>query len=113
MPWPPSVNRYWRHVGGKTLLSAQGRAYSARACAGLVQQKPQEFARFDAPVAATLHFHEPDRRKRDLDNCLKAIFDCLTKAGVWKDDSLVHEFHAFRAAIVKDGLVEVAIRLLG
>ena len=28
LPWPPSVNVYWRHVGAKVLISAEGRAYA-------------------------------------------------------------------------------------
>jgi hypothetical protein len=27
LPYPPSVNHYWRHVGGKTLVSREGRRY--------------------------------------------------------------------------------------
>lgn len=29
LPWPPSVNRYWRAVNGRNILSAEGRAYRA------------------------------------------------------------------------------------
>lgn len=31
----------------------------------------------------------PDRRRRDLDNILKALFDALTHAGLWLDDSQI------------------------
>jgi len=27
LPFPPSVNGYWRNINGKTLISAKGRAY--------------------------------------------------------------------------------------
>lgn len=39
-------------------------------------------------------FFCPDNMKRDLDNMFKVIFDCLTKANVWADDSQVFELNA-------------------
>jgi crossover junction endodeoxyribonuclease RusA len=30
LPWPPSDNHYYRHVGPKVLISRDGRAYRAR-----------------------------------------------------------------------------------
>jgi Holliday junction resolvase RusA-like endonuclease len=31
----------------------------------------------------------PDARRRDIDNYNKALFDALTHAGIWEDDSQV------------------------
>jgi len=27
LPWSPSVNHYWRHFDGRTVISAEGLAY--------------------------------------------------------------------------------------
>lgn len=109
LPWPPSVNRYWRHVGGKTLLSKTGREYKARAVAMLERQKRVGFTTFQDSVGVALVFHAPDSRKRDLDNYFKALFDCVTDSGVWKDDSIVGEIHAYRGGKVRGGEVFMTI----
>jgi crossover junction endodeoxyribonuclease RusA len=38
----------------------------------------------------------PTRRKADVDNFAKCIFDALTRASVIDDDSLVDDFHGHR-----------------
>lgn len=39
----------------------------------------------------------PDRRRRDLDNMPKALFDGLTHAGVWTDDSQIDDLRIVRS----------------
>ncbi|EDG4902102.1 crossover junction endodeoxyribonuclease, partial [Salmonella enterica subsp. enterica serovar Cerro] len=43
LPFPPSVNTYWRHpnkgaFAGKSLISAAGRKFQSTACAAIVEQ---------------------------------------------------------------------------
>ncbi len=86
LPFPPSVNRYYRHVGHRTLLSRAGREYRRKVCsllAGRVQQP------LSIPLQAELHLYPPDRRKRDWDNFQKGIWDALQHAGIYFDDSQV------------------------
>ncbi|EOC3440315.1 RusA family crossover junction endodeoxyribonuclease, partial [Escherichia coli] len=42
-----------------------------------------------APASVEIVLFPPDNRIRDLDNYNKALFDALTHAGVWEDDSQV------------------------
>nr|DAH86622.1 MAG TPA: endodeoxyribonuclease RUS [Caudoviricetes sp.] len=37
LPWPPSVNHYYRHVGPRVLISRDGRKYR-EIVAGIVSQ---------------------------------------------------------------------------
>jgi len=86
LPFPPSVNRYYRHVGYRTLLSREGRQYRAAVCtrlAGRVQQP------LSVPLQAELHLYPPDRRRRDWDNFQKGVWDSLQHAGIYLDDSQV------------------------
>lgn len=87
LPWPPSVNHYWRNVAGRTLISADGRAYrKAVADHVLIQHAAKRLAgRLEVRIYAAM----PDKRRRDLDNLLKSILDSLTHAGVWIDDSQI------------------------
>jgi len=52
----------------------------------------------------------PDRRRRDEDNFAgKALFDALTKAGVWCDDSQIRRKTVEWGDVVKGGYVAVSI----
>lgn len=109
LPWPPSTNRIWRTVliGGspRTLLSAHGRQYRQdvlRIAAG----KKTLTGRLSVAVEA----FPPDRRRRDMDNLLKAVLDACTHAGVWQDDSQIDELSIRRREQVNFGLVRVYVR---
>ena len=117
LPWPPSMNTYWRHVPMRTrkgyvvrtLLSRKARIYRTKCMYSIVEQCGQVKATINQPVAVNLHLHSPTRRKFDVDNYLKAILDALTHARIWDDDSLVDELHIFRGKVKKDGCVVVDI----
>ncbi|MNF17489.1 Crossover junction endodeoxyribonuclease RusA [compost metagenome] len=51
----------------------------------------------------------PTRAKRDLDNFQKALFDGLTHAGIWKDDSQVKRMTVEWGPVTKDGKAEITI----
>jgi len=66
------------------------------------------------PLTGPLEVHitlcPPDRRRRDEDNFAgKALFDALTKAGVWLDDSQIRRKVVEWGDVVKGGLVAVGI----
>lgn len=92
LPFPPSVNTYWRHpnkgaFAGKSLISAAGRKFQSAACAAIVEQLRRLPKPTSAPASVEIVLFPPDNRIRDLDNYNKALFDALTHAGVWEDDS--------------------------
>ncbi len=86
LPWPPSVNHYYRRVAHRTLISREGRRYRDEVCAilGDLHLRP-----FDSELAMTVDAHPPDKRRRDLDNILKSLLDALQHAGAYHDDSQI------------------------
>lgn len=66
--------------------------------------KPIEF---DVEVIVVIS--PPDRRTRDLDNYLKALFDSMTHAGIWKDDSQVKRMAVEWGPVTKGGFAEITI----
>ena len=84
LPWPPSVNRYWRTFRGRMLISRDGREYRKAVCALLGKRLA-----LPGPLGVEIIAFRPDRRRRDLDNLLKAPLDSLTSAGIWHDDSQI------------------------
>jgi crossover junction endodeoxyribonuclease RusA len=112
MPFPPSVNHYWRHpttgkLAGRHLISEAGRRYrdAVREQALLERWgKVPEGMRISVQIDAWM----PDRRRRDLDNVLKAALDSITYAGVWDDDSSIDHLSIRRIPTV-GGMLKVKI----
>ncbi len=105
LPYPPTVNTYWRRVGNKTLISKRGRIYRKEVEA-VVGMRPDRLA---GRLAVEIRVNAPDNRVRDLDNLPKAILDALTKAEVWVDDSQIDDLRIFRGKVGKPGSAEVRI----
>jgi crossover junction endodeoxyribonuclease RusA len=84
MPFPPSVNAYYRAVNNMSILSKRGRQYQVDASAAIrAQGKPK----FVGKCWLQITLFPPDLRERDSDNYNKALFDSLVKGGVIEKDS--------------------------
>ena len=86
LPYPPSVNRYWRYVGPRVLVSKQGREY--RTAVGMYLHR-KNVKPLDGDLVVDITLEPPDRRKRDVDNVLKAMLDSLQAGGAFHDDSQI------------------------
>jgi len=110
VPLPPSLNHYYRRVGRKTLISQAGRNY--RTAIG-IQARHEHWPFLVGPVSITCIIHWPDRRRRDVDNYRKALYDALTKVGAWQDDSCVqHDSMTVAPNLCKPGKIEITVREL-
>jgi crossover junction endodeoxyribonuclease RusA len=87
LPFPPSVNTYWRTFQGRMLISKKGREYRKAVADQVLIQKGAKH--YEGKVKVTIEAWRPDERRRDLDNLLKAPLDALTHAGVYMDDQLI------------------------
>jgi crossover junction endodeoxyribonuclease RusA len=87
LPYPPSVNTYWRTVNGRMLISAEGRAYRFAVAAHAVDQRVSPGFQTGA-LWVQIMVTAPDNRRRDLDNLLKATLDALNGI-TWADDSQI------------------------
>lgn len=114
LPFPPSVNTYWRApnkgpLKGRHLISAAGRKYQSDACAAIIEQLRRLPKPSSEPASVEVILYPPDVRRRDIDNYNKALFDALTHAGVWEDDSQVKRLLVEWGPVVKGGMVEITI----
>lgn len=112
LPYPPSVNRYYRHIvmgkSARTLISRDGRAY--REMVGRIIAEAQHTGLpYTRDLCIVVEVYPPDRRQRDLDNILKSLLDSLETAGVMVNDSQVAELHLVRRAVRKGGAVVVVV----
>ena len=97
IPYPPSVNHYYRRTEGKRLaLTDNAKKFRREVCSRTFEicfasKKYKNLLPFSEPVFVKLQIWPPDKRKRDQDNLLKATFDSLVKAGIILDDRLIKE----------------------
>lgn len=97
--YPPSLNSYYMKVRNRLVISKKGLAYSEE-----VKQLTKGMPSFNEDrVSVSVYLYPPDLRRRDIDNILKGIFDSLTKAGIWNDDSQVDKLHVYRMEKIKGG----------
>lgn len=108
LPWPPTVNTYYRHVGYRTLISRRGRAFRRDVCAllgGSGPRKPPAGGR----IALCMDAFPPDRRLRDLDNIQKAAIDAMQHAGIYADDCQIDLLLVRRREVIVGGRLFVEV----
>lgn len=113
LPWPPSLNRIWRAVVGKILLSQAARKYKKAAAAAL------PVGRVPPPLTGRLMvwmvLHPPLKlagSRWDIANREKLMVDCLTEQRVWLDDSQIDAMVILRGTPSGAGRVELTIHTL-
>ncbi len=104
IPWPPSVNHYYRKFRNRIMIGAQGLKYREQIKQILGPMTPRT-----ERLAVVMILFPPDRRRRDVDNYQKCVFDAFTKAGVWLDDSQVDLMCVARGDVVKGGVIFLSI----
>ena len=114
LPFPPSVNSYWRApnkgpLQGRHLISEAGRKFRSEACAAIIDQLRRLPKPSTELAAVEILLYPPDARHRDIDNYNKALLDSLTHAGVWEDDRQVKRMLVEWGPVVKGGRVEISI----
>jgi len=109
LPWPPSVNTYWRNFDGRMIISARGREYRETVGDQMILQKMVKH--FKGQLRVEIEAYRPDKRRRDLDNLLKATLDGLAHAGVYEDDSQIVDLHIYWAKDI-GGMLKIKIEEL-
>lgn len=100
LPFPPSVNHYYRRVGPRTLISREGRRFRERVCATLATLG---VGRLRGPLHMEVEVYPPDRRRRDIDNVQKALLDALQHGGLYADDSQIKKLNIEMRGCVPGG----------
>lgn len=107
LPFPP-VNHY-RYALNDGDIRAKEREYQSSVAASVIEQLRRLPKPTEELLAVQVSLFPPDWRRRDADNCIKALFDALTHAHVWKGDNQVMRVLVKFGPIVKKGKVEITI----
>lgn len=119
LPYPPTVNTYWRvriakKKGGgqyvQVYISEEGKAFTVD-LQEIALRRGVKTLRGHVRLEAV--FNPPDERRRDLGNLDKALGDALTKAGILEDDSQIREQEFRFGPKVEGGRATIKIITLG
>jgi len=102
LPYPPSANRNVRQACGHFYTVPAVREYRQQ-----VKYILRNAPAFTMPVSVAIMVYPPNRRKRDLDNVLKVLFDAIVRAKVLVDDSQVKRIALEWADVFEGGKVEM------
>ncbi|MCX8597590.1 MULTISPECIES: RusA family crossover junction endodeoxyribonuclease [unclassified Gilliamella] len=108
LPYPPSVNNYWRMSHGRFYIDQKGVDFRNAVQSIVLQARANNKVR--GRLKAEIFAIMPDRRVRDLDNLNKAILDSLTYSQVIEDDKHIDDLRIVRAGYEKNnGRIEIYI----
>ncbi|MGB1225969.1 MAG: RusA family crossover junction endodeoxyribonuclease [Mycobacterium sp.] len=105
LPYPPSVNRYWRVWRNRAVRSPAAKKFQ--------REVREVVARHDWPkvpgeVRVLVELRPASGRKPDIDNAAKALLDALADAKVIENDRHVVDLHLWRGS-AGDGVALVTV----
>jgi len=106
LPYPPSINHYWRRVGPRTLISREGRRFRERVLAILAAMRIRPLI---GRLAVEVEVFPPDNRRRDVDNVFKALLDAMQHGGAYEDVSQIVRLSIEKRKPVEGGKTIVRI----
>lgn len=107
IPYPPTINHYYLHTSNGVILGAKGKRY--RHDVSLLLHRYRGACSSEARLSLVINAFPPDKRKRDLDNIVKATQDALQYARVYHDDCQIDMLSVMRRNIVKGGCLQIWI----
>jgi crossover junction endodeoxyribonuclease RusA len=118
LPFPPSLNHYYRHVGYRVLISRGGRDYRKAVALLIAKRYPCIWQNgsgviCEGRLSIWIGANVPDTRERDLDNMQKALLDALQHAGIYWRDSQIDDLRITRWRVIPPGRVTVEIKQWG
>jgi crossover junction endodeoxyribonuclease RusA len=110
LPLPPSVNHYWGTHGHRRYVSKAGVLFKEQVSDYVAEYRVPKLgaARLEMKVV----LYPKDRRKQDIDNRIKALWDALADAGVFDNDEQIDVLMVERGEIKKGGGCLVYIEIL-
>jgi crossover junction endodeoxyribonuclease RusA len=111
LPFPPSVNTYYRRGAHATYMSKQGREYKAKVAEYITESNSPKLGA--ARLSLGIVLWPKDKRKYDIDNRIKALLDSLQDAGVFDDDEQIDQINIYRGSgTVSGGQARVMIEVI-
>jgi crossover junction endodeoxyribonuclease RusA len=101
LPLPPSVNSYRTIFRNRMGISKAGKEFKAQVSDYVMEYRVPKLGK--ARLEMQVILYPRDRRKQDIDNRIKALWDALGDAGVFDDDEQIDILMVSRGEIKKGG----------
>ncbi|MDE2024880.1 MAG: RusA family crossover junction endodeoxyribonuclease [Patescibacteria group bacterium] len=122
LPYPPSVNHYYKTVRTRKSLimyiDQKGIDYRNKVKEIIIENKVKNCHPFHLPyfplarLSAKFYVYPPDKRCRDLDNLGKVLLDSLQHALVYYNDNQIDQLYFERLDVIKGGKVTAIIKAI-
>lgn len=107
LPFPLSVNALHVPVGdNKISLTSRAKEYYAEMA---VLLRNHDYGTMTGRIRADLWVYEPNKRRRDINNLTKSLFDALQMCHVFQDDAQIDETHIYRCECHPNGKVRLRL----
>jgi len=107
LPYPPSINHYYLRTRNGVILGKKGRSYREEVTI-LCQHAKFMFPK-ECKLAVAIELFPPDKRRRDIDNTLKALLDSMQHANIYADDNQIDYLSIVRCEPVPKGKVLLVV----
>lgn len=109
LPYPPTVNNYWgfSRKTGKQYVTTAGKNYRTQVLKYLTVNRVGKT--LQGRLGCRIEVNPPDKRRRDLDNVLKAALDAMEAGGVYLNDCQIDDLHVVRGTYEKGGRLNVRV----
>ena len=101
LPLTPSVNHYWGTHGHRRYVSKAGVQFKEQVSDYVAEYQVPKLGQARLEMQVTLY--PKDRRKQDIDNRIKALWDALADAGVFDNDEQIDVLMVQRGEIKQGG----------
>lgn len=111
LPFPVSVNNMYflKNAGNGLVLTNEVRAYYNKIKIYIAEIWP--YQPIEKRVKVSVWFYENDRRRRDINNYTKTLFDAL-QGCVYADDKQIDETYLKRCELNEEACVKVVIEII-
>jgi Holliday junction resolvase RusA-like endonuclease len=106
VPYPPSVNHYYGLARGRVFIKKAGLEFREQVAAALLDAGMGQYA---GRVHMRVALYPPDRRRRDIDNPMKALLDAVQKGGALEDDCQIYKLSVEKQPPKKGGATLIMI----
>jgi crossover junction endodeoxyribonuclease RusA len=101
LPYPPSINSYWRANGHRRFISKEGVLFREKVAEYMQEYKVPRLGG-SVRLQMEIVLYPRDRRLQDIDNRVKALWDAL-EGWVYEDDAQIDVLIVKRGEIRKGG----------
>ena len=101
LPLPPTVNHYLKSSGFRRYLSKAAIEFREQVSDYIAEYNVPKLGTARLEMQVTLFF--ATKRRQDIDNRIKALWDALAHAGVFDDDEQIDVLIIHRGVIKKGG----------